>query len=402
MMLYLNSSRWLRWITAITVCAYGIAYDQVEIPRNIFIVLAYILGGICIALLFRERSTNYIYLVIPVCNLTISITWAVLFGTDIRLELLTFISVCEVLLLSRQSKIRVYEIFRTFIVITGALGIICYLSILFDLGLPYTYVPFYSGNGTQWYLNFHVSYIYFHSALLTPRLCGLFNEPGYFGTIAAFILMIEDVNLKRLGNVVILCAGLLTLSFAFCILVILYLLIRHFYFKYILGLCITLCSIIYVVNIVDTENGPASRLIERFKIEDGKIKGNNRVTEDFDRVFNETLGNAEIIFGKGPNALIKNNISEGNAGFKVYILQYGILGFAFLWGTIICLSLKYAKFNRESLIFIALFFLSTYQRSTICTPDYILLLFGGIDYIRSRYVTKNENYVKKYIPITLP
>lgn len=373
----------MQWIAGIMVCTTCIAYDQVEIPRRLYILMAYGLGVIYFFLSLRYKSKYYIYLTIPLCNVLINLIWAVAFGAAIDFGFLTLITVSEVLILSKSSKIWVYNCFRTYTIIIATCGIICYFSFLLNLGLPFTIKNFYSGTDSQWYINYHISYIYFQNQTETSRLCGLYNEPGYFGTIAAFILIIEQFNLKRIGNIVILFAGLLTLSFAFCLLIMIYLFIRYRKSRTIIGVIFILILAVTSVKFLDTNDGPASRLIDRFSIEDGKFKGDNRIKKNVEDAIDSMFDSYDFIIGMGPEAFEKLGLQGGNAGLKVYFFKYGLLGFSILWGLTLVMTLMYANWDRRCYLFIVLFFISTYQRCTFVTSDYMCLLFCGIDYIRN-------------------
>ena len=79
-------------------------------------------------------------------------------------------------LLSNDDRKAVFNYYKWIIVCMAAIGSICYFAFVLHFPLPYSTVPYYSAVGT--YVNYGVSYILSAGAL--SRLCGLFNEPGYF------------------------------------------------------------------------------------------------------------------------------------------------------------------------------------------------------------------------------
>ena len=156
------------------------------------------------------------------------VIWLVYFFSSINGELyfglLGLMILCGFCVLPNIVKANIYRKYRLWIIVMSILGIIAYLSYSLNLGLPYKIVDFYSVGVEGLYID------YFFSVLLKGvfdlRLCGLFNEPGFLGTIIALILIIEKCNLKKVGNVIMLIAGVLTFSFAFYVILIIYFLMR--------------------------------------------------------------------------------------------------------------------------------------------------------------------------------
>lgn len=377
---------WLRWTVLCIVCMTGIAYDQVEIPRVIYIVSSYLLSLVYVGILFfhnHRLKMSLHYLLLPFSYFLINFIWSLAFGIErIQFDLLTLLTSCELMLLDRESKMWVYKKFRLFIIVVCLLGILCYISFSLDLGLPYDIVEFYDADNGAVYLNYHISYIYSQISTMSLRLCGLFNEPGYLGTVAALVLIIERMDLRRWGNIVIFVAASLTFSFAFWVLIVIYLAIvnyRKFWLTF--GMLFFLIMTFVFLQNVNFENESINKLVERFSFEDGKFKGDNRTSDEFEQYFDKFQKSGDLIFGLGPDAKSKFQIT-GTAGYKPYIFNYGYVGFILLWGISIVLAIHYARGERRCLILIFLFFLSTYQRADFVNPVYLCLLFGGIDYLR--------------------
>jgi len=376
----------LRWTVLCIVCMAGIAYDQVEIPRGIYIISSYLLSFVYIGtIIFHNHrlEMDLCYLLLPFSYFLINLIWSLAFGIEqIQFDFLTLLTSCEFMLLDRASKMWVYKKFRKFIIVVCLLGILCYLSFLFDLGLPYDIVEFYDTDSGAIYLNYHISYIYSQVSTMSLRLCGLFNEPGYLGTVAAIVLIIERMNLRRWGNIVIFFAASLTFSFAFWVLIVIYLAIvnyRKFWVTF--GTLFFLALTFVVLQNVNFENESINKLVERFSFEDGKFKGDNRTSDEFEQYFDRFQKSGDLILGLGPDAKSRYQIT-GTGGYKPYIFNYGYVGFILLWGISIVLAIHYARGERRCWILIFLFFLSTYQRADFVNPVYLCLLFGGIDYLR--------------------
>lgn len=381
----------LRWLVLVLVCMSGLAYDQVEIPQKIYTLYGYISLVLCI-LLQVHRHTQFLKLwTIPVLFFIVKLIWYFMFGGNLNPQFLLLLLCCEILSLHRDEKTWIMERFRTFIVWMSVAGILSYCSYMFGLGLPFKLKPFYMDDWPTFYINYHISYLLgvtpgASGMNFIPRLCGLYNEPGFFGTIAIFVLCIDNLNLRRIGNIAILIAGVLSFSFAFWVILILYWLIRdvsklpRLFTK--LAVLIVIFSSIQLVHF---EEPRVQALVERFQIKDGKLAGDNRVTDKFQKVYNRMFIENKEMFGVGPEVVAK---MSGNLSAKTYILTYGIIGFLLLWGTAIYLSIGYARTGKcptsRALVYIAIFFISTYQRPHFITPLYLTLLFAGIDYIEQQ------------------
>ena len=396
------STKLLRCIALWMVCMYGLAYDQVELPRALYTYPSYALAFVYMIVSFKHGSTAHVGdLVLPFIYFFVNFFWSIFSDVgEVRLNFLLFIILCQLLLLDRDSKIWVFKGFRIFIILMSVLGIICYVSFVLNLGLPYIIQNYYSTESQSLYINYHISYVQCSSNEAYPRLCGLFNEPGYLGTVAALILIVERLNLKRIGNILIFVAACFTFSFAFWVLIILYLTIRCFR-KPIYGFLAVavLLSALGLVQNVETGNESVNKLVGRFSFSnDQKLKGDNRTSERFDRYYKEFDEKGELVFGKGPDAKKKYNIT-GTAGYKTVIFSYGYIGFLILWGGIIVLSLRKARGNLHCVVFVLLFMINTYQRADIFTPDYFCILFFGIEYIKLK--TKHLSSCKKNVPNSL-
>jgi hypothetical protein len=365
------------------VCMYGLAYEQVELPGMLYVVPTYLSVAVFYYLCCLRPIAFLHHQLIPLTYLLVRFIWAIMHGDDPVPDILTVLTMSNLLLLNRESKLWIYVKLRLFLVVMCAAGAVCYISYCLHLGIPYVLQPYYFGNAH--YVNFHVAYINTSYIEAFPRLCGLFNEPGYLGTIAALALIIDRMNLRRVGNAIIFLAGIFTFSFAFWILILCYMVVRNISkpVRIIAAVCILMGGLIYVQN-TKFENESVQFLVDRFSSQNGKLKGDNRRTNLFEIKFDNMVRSDQYLFGRGPNSL-QNDHNLMTLSYSTYIYQYGIIGFAILWLVPLVFAVKYSQRNLQCCIFIMLFFVSTYQRPHFYTPLYLALLFGGIDYI---YVTQ--------------
>lgn len=226
------------------------------------------------------------------------------------------------------------------------------------------------------------------------RLCGMFDEPGVVGTFAALFLVGDNLRLKcSLKNIIIMLAGILSLSLAFYILIFIAYTVKNLtknIFKFLMILIMLflmynstrtlLLDKFYFLNLFE----------ERFTIQNGMIIGNNRTSISFDMEFNKFIrGNIfKVLFGYGSDASNNNPLMFGSSSYKSLIYDYGIVGFIMILGWIIYATIKKTSLERTSLILMIVFIFSIYQRPNVLSIPYLLLLFGGYSNLKSNSILK--------------
>lgn len=289
-------------------------------------------------------------------------------------------------------KKRTFIYFKNAFIIICIAGIICYLSYDLNLFLPYKVVNYYNNNAiVENYIDYKFIFLYRASSSISlVRLCGICNEPGYFGTICALILCASSLNLKKKSNIIILIAGFLTFSLAFIITLVIYLLLK--YLKDVRTIILTVlltCFYLFLLPNIYTGNPTIDRFIQRMTITDEGLAGDNRTTDELEYVFNDVVKNKPL-FGYGNNYIKSNNL-KGSLSYKTYIIQYGFIGCILLWGSLLLAAL-YKNKNYLSIIYIIAFFVNIYQRPNIMTLQYQILLFGGLAFINAKLrVKENAN-----------
>ena len=285
-------------------------------------------------------------------------------------------------------KKRTFIYFKNAFIIICIAGIICYLSYDLNLFLPYKVVNYYNNNAiVENYIDYKFIFLYRASSSISlVRLCGICNEPGYFGTICALILCASSLNLKKKSNIIILIAGFLTFSLAFIITLVIYLLLK--YLKDVRTVILTVlltCFYLFLLPNIYTGNPTIDRFIQRMTITDEGLAGDNRTTDELEYVFNDVVKNKPL-FGYGNNYIKSNNL-KGSLSYKTYIIQYGFVGCILLWGSLLLAAL-YKNKNYLSIIYIIVFFVNIYQRPNIMTLQYQILLFGGLAFINAKLRAK--------------
>ena len=167
--------------------------------------------------------------------------------------------------------------------------------------------------------------------ILIPRFNSVFLEPGHMGTTIIMLLAPQIGKWKKWYNVVLFVALLMSFSLAaYCLGVMLlflrlWMLRRKIVLK-VLGLVSFLGIIVggsFVYN--DGDNMLNNLIVMRLEVSDtgDDFKGNNRVSEDFEKEFESFLGSSDVLFGRK-----MDYEGWGNSGYRVYIYDYGMAGFA--------------------------------------------------------------------------
>ena len=265
----------------------------------------------------------------------------------------------------------------------AGLGIIAFICNIFSIDvLPKTVCPYYAERLSNNYMYYDYYFSYVLVEFPFTRLCGLFNEPGYFGTFLGLFLVAEKLNLSKKGNIILLIAGIFTFSAAFFITLIIYLGIKLIYSRNI-KLLIVISLTVAAVIAMNMDNDNVLRLLERFTFVDGKLNAINRTGDNFDRFFDNYIVSETALFGYGRGYLAYNQ-EIGNLSYKTYLVEYGLIACAVYWGGLLRYSIKYSNGHDLGIVFALLFMINIYQRPSVFIFGYMLLLFGGVTNISLR------------------
>lgn len=279
-------------------------------------------------------------------------------------------------------KRETFHLAKVIIVIEALFGIVSYILFVTNILPPLSAVDFYEEGSTNLYVNYYyLSVLYVTPSSLLCRLCCLFNEPGWLGTFCALFLIVDKCNLKRIGNIIIFIAGILAFSLAFWILLVLYVFIRLIserkWFYLLLFALIIFIFYYYNLGEFSTNNEAIDRLLSRFVFEDGEFAGDDRTSDDFMLIYDEVKSNlSKLLFGVG-----RYVGDTGSSSYIQLIVNYGIIGTLLFLFPLLVISLKYIKNNKYALCLLVCFMASIFQRPTVITLAYFIILFGGIETI---------------------
>lgn len=295
------------------------------------------------------------------------------------------------------------KIFKYFIYIFGIslIPAIIYHTLIF-IGVNVPWESFYSNNNLKineggYYMKFPgaISYMVHSFSLSNFRLCGMFYEPGYTGTIIALILTINKFDFKKTINKIFLIAGILTFSLAFYVIILIsiicYFLIdirkiknalKKYYGYIILGIAI-LMSIWPIVY---------KKIVSRLVVTNGHISGNNRMSDEFkiywDMFNSNNLGTK--IFGLGNEAHYLTNTDVLSWKILIYDRGYFMI---LLMIILFVLIMIIGKLNKYKFIFITVFIISLYQRPLIFNIYYFIILLGGMAILDKSYINGKDEKI---------
>lgn len=361
---------------------YSIYFNMLMTIENYLCALA----GIAYVCLIRGRGIKKDTLALAI--LPLSYMFMLMINTyggyngDWIVSFLTCFSFC---IFDKELKTKTFYIFFQIIIYVCIIAVILQLCYITQSLVEFEHVYYYSDNAimlNKYYAKFFIFAIYegVPGAISLPRACGIFNEPGGFGTVIGLLFAATFSYSKWWEKLILFFAGFLTFSFAFYILIFSYLALRMIVknCKYILGI-IPLVVFVLVLPYIDFHSEQINHIAKRFLLTPTGFLGDNRTTEAFDWVYKEFLQSNRILFGMGYGY---NPSGTGTSSYKKYILYFGIIGFMLLIGLWTYFSIKNTHKNRDAIILIVLFMASLYQRpNAVNSPMGYILLFGGIEAI---------------------
>lgn len=359
----------------------AINHADSTLPERSYVWIAHAITLVCLCVCWllllgnglKVRHTRFFFLSL---FWYVVITFHLYNNTSPNWGILTLLPILTLSLLKGRVILNSFAIYRKYLIAISAFGIFAYLSFAFGINIPHIVCPYYGtrlGDSFLYY-DYFLSYIVVEDTYI--RLCGLFNEPGYFGTFLSLCLIADKLNLRKKGNLFLFFAGCLTFSAAFFITIILYVtylcIIKRKY-----SIIIWAIIIVVIANNIEFSNDNITRLLGRLSFTDGKLSAINRTGEALERFYSTYITSPQALFGLGNGFLSQNNF-VGNLSYKSYIIEYGIIACSVYWIGLLIIGIKYAKKNSYAIAYTILFLVNVYQRPTIFVTGYMLLLIGGV------------------------
>lgn len=205
--------------------------------------------------------------------------------------------------------------------------------LLYIIGIPLPNTTISSSDGVYTLSNYYFFVIDANATELFPRFRSIFMEPGHVGTICALLLYTQSGKWKKWYNILMIIALIMSFSLAAYVLFVLVMLSNMWIQKkHILPKIVFILSLIAIIGVgASCYNGGDNMLnnliFSRMEVNDnGKLAGDNRVTESFEGQFNDFLKSGDILTGRDYTV---EKFGSGNSGYRVFIYDFGLLGVFF-------------------------------------------------------------------------
>lgn len=274
-----------------------------------------------------------------------------------------------------QFNVRVYHSFIILYCVIIGLGVCSWFLVLLGVMQPIGFVNTISDDVAK-----QSGYIVYPFALVIQgadaiRFRGVFDEPGIVGTMSSILLCCNKFNFKDWKTYSLLLSGLLSLSFFFYIIVLVYLIVNSILinrrFSYLVLLVAIVLSAFYFTKdneiIYDT-------LWSRFEWDSssGKFVGDNRSGDTIDQYYKSIKGTRQFWLGTDSKAKIVYMLSESSS-YKNVVLLYGMLFFFLYCLFFILFGFLHKKTFAQFFLYAFVFLGMIYQRPDIFNPLFIFL-----------------------------
>lgn len=238
----------------------------------------------------------------------------------------------------------------------------------FGVYLPYSIIRYPFSDFYPYFSNYYLFIITNNLGLFT-RFQSIFTEPGHIGMIVALLLYINRYNFRKWQCWIFLISLIWSFSLAayalFFIGITLYkVLSSKVFFKSIVKTFVFLSIFIFssIMIYYSFPDSVVSKLIfERLEYDSDKgIVGNNRNEAYFMKYYSNFQSKGEYITGIGKKKYSKLSLSEGNSSYRVFIINYGLIGITLL--ALFFLSLTISSKSRLYFGLFILYCFSFYQR----------------------------------------
>ena len=366
--------------------------------RNFILVVLVLSYFLIIA--FNKISFSII-IIVPIIYLLL-FTLNVYQDSSSSFDVIQFLKMLPIFLVTSKIRKKVLNYYRYLLIAMAFFGILAF-ALHYITPSSFCRVVDYYGRSGGAYLDYGYAFLYQDNSFLV-RLCGLFNEPGYFGTISALILCWQKFNFKKLGNTIIFIAGIMTFSVAFFVIIFIYLAVISFKKPALfISMILAVAFFLFALPNIDFGNAIINSFVSRIYFIDGSIAGDNRSNQFIDAALKGALASNPLFgYGVGYSSFAFSAYSIST--YKTYIIDNGLVGFFLLYGSIAFSLFKRFKFDICSIAFLLSFFASVYQRPGIFNPLYMLIVFAGMEelghfkekHLRSTYSFKNnESLISK-------
>lgn len=279
-----------------------------------------------------------------------------------------------VLILPLKVKTELLRLITISFAIILGISLVFYLLVTFGFTIP-SYGQISFNDGQYSFVNYGL-YIQSMNIVDFYRFNSVFLEPGHVAMISAFILYAQDFRIKdNIFLVLILICALVTLSLAGYVLILGGFVLFQFAnqksaAKY-RRLSLFFLSVLLLTNFaIEYNNGDNlinEKIVERLNIDEttGLLTGWNRTSDVADIYFSNAISKGDIWSGIGVdkyNVILKTTYAFNAAGYKPYLLTYGIVGTLLMFFFYFCIA-KGGLSKKKMYLMLLLYMFCFMQRS---------------------------------------
>lgn len=227
---------------------------------------------------------------------------------------------------------------------------------------------------------------------LNWRFNSIFDEPGYYGTIVALYLVLDNLNFKKIENIVLLAGGIFTMSMAFYLIIGLALFFKAIRYKNFSPIVYTAIIFFIIAKLFPDLIDMFMTRREFIGLAEGEFSDSRGGADS--AAYNMNLINSRplfnVLFGNGNDAplLYAKDNTDGIASSSIYrlIFQIGYMGLVYL----IVFIVYFTKKQFYPFLFSCLFIVSLYQRPEVFEGIYVIMLAASfrLDVITTKVKTK--------------
>lgn len=333
-------------------------YEMVNVP------IIYIISFIGIFNLRKIEKLDL--LVIPIFSLLL-----LLLANYSEANFMGYVSSLLILfyfVIDRKVMLRYYKWFKFFLVTSLFLSLIVYALVVLSFQIDYNLID--PLNPLKEFQYMQYPFLVAPNEIINvdfPRFYGIFDEPGVVGTFAGIMLFAEKYNLKKVSNVILLISGVFSFSLFFILMS--FVAILYFYsnkFKLIAA------GIVLILFFLTKNNLEVKALVwERFQMEDGRLRGDNRSSEELDSFYDFFIHSDYFLWGT------HTEVAADSSSYKQFIIYYGFIISVIISVLLLVISAQINKNAKGIFLSMLLYLALMYQRPYIFDFAYMFLIVNS-------------------------
>lgn len=287
---------------------------------------------------------------------------------------------------------KTYRIFKLIFVTITTISLVIWIGLFLGVSFPSTVVPPLNDLKTYNYLSYTFLVVPMNFASF-GRFCCVFDEPGAVGTYSLIMLFISNFDLKKIENIIILIAGICSLSLFFFVGLFFFLCFKVFFIGNSLKNRVIMIAslLVFVISIltVPVLNEAIGARIE-FDKTSGKFVGDNRSGDLLDNHIETIRGTNAYYWGDTDSNI---EFFAAHAGLQTAILRYGVVFIILYFVFYFCFAYSRTT-KRGQLLFMILLLATLYQRPAFVSPGYLFLftcaVLFGFGQFQNEEITSNN------------